>query len=464
MSHPSGFVHLSLRVACVALFCLSGCAAARPETAEVAPLSAERKRFAPVLSQGPFGRDVARAVSSHPVVASGAARLRSADADLQAAHAARMPRLAIGLDLEAALAGSVLRSGYLPVVQVSQLLFDGGRTRASIEAAKLGVSAERHARETAASQLTLAAVEAWHELAHRRDLRGIAERSVAEHRHALDRIEDRLSAGAATESDVLVARSRLADAIAVQATAVGEVDRSEAGFFEIYGYVPGALPVSAPAPQLPALSDQELLETSPRLLGLHAEIEAAGQVVAALDAGRWPLVDINMVGQYDRTTDRAAARLASGPRMGVLTGGERAAARARAVARLDELRAEYLQLERQIIRALGAVQSDTRVGERRVVAARDALAANRASVEALDEQFGAGRATILQVLDARREALRAEETLSLAKRDLALSGYAALALTGDILDVFGIGLPEPADPPVGGVAGSGAGTASDTAG
>lgn len=463
MSPSFDLMPVSLRIACAALIFLSGCAASTTDTAEPSAMSAERQRFEPVLAEHPFGRDVARAVASHPVVASGAARLRSADADLQSAYSVRLPRLAIGFDLEAALAGSALRSRYLPVVQISQLLFDGGRARASIEAAKLGVSAERFNQESAASQLTLVAVETWHELAFRRELKSIAERSVAEHQHALDRIEERLSAGAATESDVLVARSRLADAIALEARAIGETDHAEAAFFEIYGFAPGALGNSAPAPELSGISDEYLVETSPRLLGLQAEIEAAGKVLAALDAGRWPLVEIEMVGQYDRASDRASARLASAPRVGVLTGGERAASRERAAARVDELRAEFIQLERQIIRALGVVRSDARVGKRRVEAARDALAANRASVEALEEQFGSGRATILQVLDARREALRAEETLSMAKRDMALSGYAALALTGYILDVFGIDLPGTVNPPADSAAGFGVQIASEPA-
>jgi adhesin transport system outer membrane protein len=38
--------------------------------------------------------------------------------------------------------------------------------------------------------------------------------------------------------------------------------------------------------------------------------------------------------------------------------------------------------------------------------------------------------------------VRAEETLILAEQDRFLTDYAALALTGDIIDVFAIPLPE----------------------
>jgi hypothetical protein len=57
------------------------------------------------------------------------------------------------------------------------------------------------------------------------------------------------------------------------------------------------------------------------------------------------------------------------------------------------------------------------------------------------ERFAIGRASILQLLDAQRDLASAEELASVAERDLLLSGYAALALTGDIVHAFDLSLP-----------------------
>ncbi|MBE0455605.1 MAG: TolC family protein, partial [Roseovarius sp.] len=77
------------------------------------------------------------------------------------------------------------------------------------------------------------------------------------------------------------------------------------------------------------------------------------------------------------------------------------------------------------------------------IAARQAVASNAASVEAAREQFGIGRRSMVDLLDAQRDFVRAQETLIRAELDRFLTDYAALALTGDILDLFDITLPEP---------------------
>jgi hypothetical protein len=112
-----------------------------------------------------------------------------------------------------------------------------------------------------------------------------------------------------------------------------------------------------------------------------------------------------------------------------------------AAARLDELRAERRQLERDIVRTLSVLRSDARAGQLRLRSTRDAVRANAASVASARERFAIGRASILQLLDSQRDLASAEELASIAERDLSLSGYAALALTGDIVHAFGLSLP-----------------------
>jgi outer membrane protein TolC len=114
-----------------------------------------------------------------------------------------------------------------------------------------------------------------------------------------------------------------------------------------------------------------------------------------------------------------------------------------AEAQLDAVRAEREGLAREITRALADLRSDQRAGAARVAAAREAVTANRATVEASREEFSIGRRSLLGLLDAQRDLFEANETLIAAEREVALSGYAALALTGDILDVFAIKLPSP---------------------
>jgi len=71
-------------------------------------------------------------------------------------------------------------------------------------------------------------------------------------------------------------------------------------------------------------------------------------------------------------------------------------------------------------------------------AARIAVQANADSVSAAREQFTIGRRSLIEILDAQRDFVNAQERLILAEQSFFLTNYAALSLTGDILDLLGI--------------------------
>ena len=397
-------------------------------------------RMAPSLADSAFGRAVAHAVLSNPALDAGDARVAAAEAELDSTRAAFRPQVTVGAEAGTTLIGTG-SSATTPLLQVRQLLFDGGATRSRTEAARAGVVRSYSDRVGSASNLALSAVEAQFVLAHERRLLELAERNLAVHRDFLTQIEDRLEAGAGTQADLLTARSRLADATARLVNARGRLERAEAGWREIYASAPPAVVTTRPAPALPGGGDAVLIETSPRLRSLEAELAAARAALGAAEAARLPSVSVALSG---RRSDTGNANVTGELSLAydLATGGQRVAAIRAAEARVAELDAERNDLARQILRALEELRSDRRTGQERLAAAREALAANEASVEAAREQFEVGRRSITQLLDAQRDLVAASETLAQAELDLALSGYGALALTGDIIDVFGVTLPQ----------------------
>lgn len=435
----------SYRVAALAAagLALAGCGVPLLEegTFRQAVYEAAAPRIPPSLAQSPFGREVTRAVQVDPQLVASQARVRGSSAELDSTRAVALPQLSVGIDVAAGLVGISTGLRYLPVVQVSQLLFDGGRMRARVESARLGVAGRMIERDTLAAQVTLNAAEAWFELAHQRRLLGIAERNLRVHETYIGQLDERLRAGTGVQGDVEIARGRLATAAARAATVQADLDRAEANFVRIFGQVPQRLGPAPLAPPLPPGSESELIANSPRLRGLDVAITVSQAGVDAAQAAWWPSVTMGLRGQYDLDTGRPGLETFGTPRYEVFTGGQQTAAVAFAVSRLDELRAERRQLEREIVRTLAVLRSDARAGQQRLQAARGAVRANEGSVVSARERFGIGRASILQLLDAQRDLAQAEELASTAERDLSLSGYAALALTGDITHAFGIALP-----------------------
>jgi outer membrane protein TolC len=370
----------------------------------------------------------------------GAARIDASIASVAAARAATLPRISVGANLGANLLdGGMSRAA--PVVQVTQLLFDAGATRNRIRAAEAGAIRETIDRENTAASLSLNGAEAWAEVQFRRFLLEVATENLEVHEQFLEQMEDRQRAGAGTEADVHTARSRTAYAATRRITAQGELDRAEARFAELYGSAAGRLPDLPVAPDLPGATDADILDASPRLRSLEAELAAARASADAARATRFPGLALQVDGAYDLRADQGDLGAGLQPRLEVGAGSQRVALIARSDARVAELEAERANLERQILRSLAFLRSDQRSGQARVAAATAAVEANEVTLAAVEDQFTVGRRTIIQVLDARRDLFAAKEALALARRDAALSGYAALALTGDVLDVLGILLP-----------------------
>lgn len=398
-------------------------------------------RMAPSLASTAFGMSVAGAVQTYPALAAGAARIRAAEAVLEGEQGAYLPQVSLGAEAGVRRTGGANTNRSGPVLQITQLVYDGGAAAQRTSAAQARVVQSANDRLALAASLTLQTVEAWHEVLHRRRLLELAGRNLALHQEFLRQTEDRVEAGAGAETDLLTAQSRLADASARRITAQSRLERAEAEFRELYGNAPAAIAPPAPAPGLPGTAT-DIVEQSPRLRSIDASILAAQAELQAARAGTRPNLVMRVTGGTD-ASGRADVGANLGLQYDLDTGRRRAASVRTAEARVLELEAEREGLARQISRALDFVRSDQRAGAERLRAALVARRANEANVAAVREQFTIGRRGITELLDAQRDFIASSEALLEAELELAISGYAALALTGDIIDVFGITLPSP---------------------
>jgi outer membrane protein TolC len=404
-------------------------AAARQTAPSVARMGAQ-------LSATGFGQDVAGAVRAHPEVAGRGAQLDAARADLDLIRAGARPQISLGADAGLLLVGGVAGSArVVPVLEASQLLFDAGATRARLRAGHEDVLGRQIDREALTANLALDAVAARIDLRHQRSLLHLADDNLAEHRALLDRIRDRVQAGAGSDADRLSAESRLADAMARRAAIRSDLDRAEVVHAELFGASPGTGTVP-PAPDLPSGAVQAVIASSPRVRGVDARIAAATATRDAVQASAWPVLSLDVEARRPDTGTEVSAAVR--PRAVLAGGGQRAAMLARADAEIASLLAERQAAEREVARALAFARSDRQSGQARLDASRAARAANAAAQAAARDQFDAGRRDTGDLLEAQRDLFLASVALAEAERALLLSGYAALALTGDILDVFGL--------------------------
>jgi len=392
------------------------------------------------VARGRFGRHIARAVMTEPAITRSTADIAAARADKRAADGAFRPDLEVGVDARTRLVDGDRRNDSGPFLRVSQLVYDAGAARSDQTAAEARVLQSRAQRIETGARVTLEAVEVYKRLLSSRRLLAVAEDNLRVLRGFADQIAERVRRGAGSAADSLTARSRVADAETQRADAQALLERAEAAFRRLFAAIPPDLPQPAKAPPLPA-GEADVLDQSPRLRAANATLKAAEADLLAARARRQPGVELGATG---RRASGGGGDLALDVTLNYSldTRGERRAAIDAAQARLDAARADRDSLRREVREALAFVRTDQTAGEARVIAARQAVESNAESVEAAREQFGIGRRSMVDLLDAQRDFVRAEQTLIRAEQERFLTDYAALALTGDILDVFDITLPE----------------------
>lgn len=414
-----------LNAVILAAMLLSACATPPDLTALETAVVTREARLPASLAGGIFGRAVAQAVTSSPTLGRGEAALREAEANLLAEGGTFLPQITVGLRPEETSGFGVTSFG-----SISQLLYDGGASEARETAARARVIGGLAGRLDAGSRAALSAVEAWAGVATARALLRVSEASLIALETTTAQIEERSSAGLGSSVDALTARSRLANERAAVVAARSEVTRAEAIFIEVFGHAPApglSLPPQAPrAPEAGA-------EGSPTLRRAEAEVLAAEAEHAAALAGRVPSLSVTVSAVSGAS---AVAGLASEHLLAPARG--RTARVAAAEARIEARRVDLDATRREIESRLRILSAEQGAVVDRLAAARAATEANRANLAMARDQFEAGRRSLIELLDAEREALASERQLILAERDRAILGYAMLAATGDILDVFGI--------------------------
>lgn len=443
---PARYPILRVGLVLIAGILLAGCARQAGDTEPAEPLNATADAVMPVaatqarvstrLADSEFGQRVAVAVRTSPALLMASAAMREAEAGVQAESGAFMPEVSLGAEATSALNGS---SRTTPLVEVTQLIYDGGASRSRTAAAQARVVQSRSDRIAELSTAAYEAVRAHQDLHSARQRLHLAERNRSAHARILSQIEQRVNAGAGAGADLETARSRLASARTREVEARVNRDRAISAYRQVFDTMPPASVSATPkAPPLPAQSDAQITNDSPRLRSLNASLKAAEGDLAAARAARRPMVSFGVTGQRDLNNNGVDVGVNLGLDYDLGLQGRQKAAIRRAEARMQQLEAEREALRRDIARSLADVRADQRAGYARIAAARDAVNANEAAVAAAQDRFSIGRQNLLGLLDAQRDLYNAGEALIAAEREMALTGYAALSLTGDILDAFDI--------------------------
>lgn len=383
---------------------------------------------APVHAQTPLGVALQRAITEGPSLAVARAREAVSVAAVTEAEGAWRPSISAGIDAGVSTASD---PSLVPVLRLSQQIFDGGVSEKEAAAARVRVAQAQAETRSQLARRALAAIRAWEELYLARGLLTIAAEADARNQRFSDQIALRLRAGVGRNADMLRVASRRAEAAALLASAQGRVRAAETRIIELFDVPldPAPLPLAPP----PVAG----IDRNPALIALEAQERAARRARDAVMASRMPSVFLDVTARAPQNSD---ASVGAGLRLGYDFGtdGQRSAALASAEAQVAQAVADRELTARDLTRALADARDRSATLAAELGAARNAAETSAAALADAEAQFAGGRVDILDLLelgrDVERTAARAQELASEAR----IAGYVVLYLTGELLEVFGI--------------------------
>ena len=377
------------------------------------------------------------AIETHPRLMVERANLRAAREALPLALAPYRPQMSLQAstarsERSATLSdGSVIDDETSPTtytLQASQTLWAGGRRELAHRRGVLEVRLAEARHASAERAIILDIATAYLDLIYSEEALAIELQAFADLQHQQEAVQTRLSRGVATRTDLAQVDARLAEAQARLAAVRTNQILARARFERETGFPPEDL--SWTAIELPTtdLDDLKFLarDFSHDLAGARIEAELARLNLMEAQRSSSPVVSLGV--QHSQSDNASPAllsdddtRVSLNLRMPLLSGGENRARRRQAVANRSAARFALRDAEAEV----DLFTTEDWARERMAVAALSAeterLRSAELALEGVERGLNAGLWTIVDVLDASDQVLRARLSLAEATRELRLA-------------------------------------------
>ncbi|CAM5216398.1 Outer membrane protein OS=Bosea thiooxidans OX=53254 GN=SAMN05660750_01403 PE=3 SV=1 [Bosea thiooxidans] len=400
---------------------------------------------------------LARAYSGNPTLNAQRAFVRATDENVPQAKSGYRPRITASADIGASIIDSAVPAGASSSpfrstttnrlaprgagVQITQNIFDSGRTRNSISQSESQVLGARATLQNTEQNVLLDAATSYMNVLRDTAILNLNRNNVEVLEEQLRQTRDRFQVGEVTRTDVAQAEARLSSARSQAILAESNLKTSVARFRQNIGVEPRKLTPSRPVEgllpkSLPLALNQALANHPAIIASLHG-VDAAELQVKVTEADLYPTFSVAGVVQqrYDSTfsgDNRLSASIVGSLTIPIYEGGQVYSRTRQAKETAGQRRIE-VDTQRDTVRAavvsawggLEAAKAQISAAQSQVEAASTALAGVR-------EEAKVGQRTTLDVLNAQQELVIARSTLVTAQRDRVVASYAVLSAVGKL--------------------------------
>jgi outer membrane protein/adhesin transport system outer membrane protein len=332
-------------------------------------------------------------------------------------------------------------------IELTQPLYRGGQTGASVRAAEAQVQAQRANLLSVEQEVLLDVATAYLDVVRDQSVLELNTNNETVLRRQLDASRDRFNVGEITRTDVSQAEARLAGANASRIEASGRLRASRAAYQRVVGDAPGRLTAPRPRLALPASLDETVMlaqSNNPAVVAQEFVEETSRHTVERIEGERLPQVGLSagITRAWDtQQLDRAdIGTVTANVRIPLYQGGL-------TEARVREAKHEASQARIQIETARRQSSENAIRAWEALTTARAAIESRRSQVRAAEialegvrQEAQVGARTTLDTLNAEQELLDARVNLVSAERDETVAAFQVLAATGQ-LNARQLGLP-----------------------
>lgn len=376
------------------------------------------------------------------------ALLRAADEDVAQATATLRPILSwsagvtqrdsnsVGVNGSTA---SVSRHGtdMTAALDLSLLLWDGGRSQFTKEAAKETVLATRQTLINIEQIVFLRTVEAYFSVRQRAETVELRRSNLRLITEELRAAEDRFEVGEVTRTDVAQAEARLAEARSGLAVALGDLVQAQEEYTNVVGRTPGQLAAPGPLPRVESSipNAKSIAERNhPRLRAVQHQVAAADLQVEVARNQAAPTV--NFTGRVTRSETLNSIESSDSVTLGInlsgpiYQGGALASRTRQAIANRDAQRGNLHSVRQDIRQEVGNAYALLQSTSAQLEATAERIRAARVAFRGVREEATLGARTTLDVLNAEQALLDAQAARITAQANRYIAAYRVLSSMG----------------------------------